>query len=42
LSAADRSNDALFNHVLWMMLKPGEPQPPAVARAPLHALQAGR
>jgi hypothetical protein len=42
LRAADRSDDALFNRILWHMLKPGSAAPPAVNKAPLHALEAAR
>jgi DNA-binding beta-propeller fold protein YncE len=42
LSAADRSNDDLFNQILWLMMKPDSPAPAAVNKAPLHALWAGR
>jgi DNA-binding beta-propeller fold protein YncE len=40
-SAADRVNDQLFNRILWMMMKPGTPEPVALSKAPLHALQSG-
>jgi len=39
LRAADRSDDGLFNKILWYMLKPDSPAPPAASKAPLHALQ---
>jgi DNA-binding beta-propeller fold protein YncE len=40
LSAPDRVDDQVYNHILWVMLK-GDAPPPAVRnRAPLHALQA--
>jgi len=42
LQAADRSDDALFNRILWLMLKPASPTPPAASKAPLHTLQAAR
>jgi YVTN family beta-propeller protein len=38
-TAADRVNDAVFNRILWQMIK-GPQAPPAIAiKAPLHALQ---
>jgi hypothetical protein len=40
-SAPDRVNDALFNNILWQMLKGTEPFPVAQAKAPMHLLQAG-
>lgn len=42
LRAADRSDDALFNRVLWYMLKPDSAPPSSGNKAPLHTLQAGR
>ena len=42
LRAADRSDDALFNRVLWYMLKPDSAPPPSGNKAPLHTLQAAR
>jgi hypothetical protein len=37
--AADRVNDAVFNRILWQMIK-GPQAPPAIAiKAPLHTLQ---
>jgi hypothetical protein len=42
LRAADRSDDALFNRILWYMLKPDSPAPPAASKAPLHTLQAAQ
>ena len=42
LRAADRSDDALFNRVLWYMLKPDSAAPPIENKAPLHTLQAAR
>jgi DNA-binding beta-propeller fold protein YncE len=42
LRAADRSDDALFNKVLWYMLKPNTSAPPLATKAPLHALQTAR
>ena len=42
LQAPDRSDDALFNRILWLMLRPDNPIPPAAYKAPLHTLQAAR
>ena len=42
LRAADRVNDALFNKILWMIVKNGEPEPTPRTAAPLHALQMSR
>lgn len=42
LRAADRSDDALFNRVLWYMLKPDSAPPSSGNKAPLHTLQAAR
>jgi DNA-binding beta-propeller fold protein YncE len=42
LRAADRSDDALFNRVLWYMLKPDTAPPSIGNKAPLHTLQAAR
>lgn len=42
LRAADRSDDALFNRVLWYMLKPDSAPPSIGNKAPLHTLQAAR
>lgn len=39
LRAADRSDDELFNRILWYMLKPDSAAPPVANRAPLHTLQ---
>ena len=39
LRAADRSEDALFNRILWYMLKPDSPAPPPASKAPLHTLR---
>jgi len=39
LRAADRSDDALFNRILWYMLKQGSEAPPAAGKAPFHLLQ---
>jgi DNA-binding beta-propeller fold protein YncE len=40
LSAPDRVDDAVYNHILWLMLKGGMPYPAARNSAPLHALEA--
>lgn len=42
LSAPDRSNDQLFNRILWSMMKPDSPAPPISIKAPLHVLQSGQ
>lgn len=42
LREADRSNDALFNQILWYMLKPELPAPPGASKAPLHTLEVAR
>src|SRR5215469_12683600 len=42
LRAADRSEDALFNRVLWYMLKPGSAPPSIGTKAPLHTFEAAR
>lgn len=42
LSAADRSNDDLFNQILWLMMKADRPTPAVVNKAPLHTLWAGQ
>lgn len=42
LSAADRVNDAVFNQILWTMIKSSKSAPPGVTKAPLHALQSGQ
>jgi len=39
LRAADRSDDALFNRILWYMLRQGSEAPPASGKAPFHLLQ---
>jgi DNA-binding beta-propeller fold protein YncE len=41
-SAPDRVNDAVFNQILWLMLKGSDPVPPAQTKSPVHALQASR
>ena len=38
-SAPDRIDDALFNRILWAMLKPDSAAPPVANMAPVHALQ---
>ncbi len=40
-SAPDRVNDAVFNDILWRVVK-GTPPPAASAKAPLHVLQVSR
>jgi DNA-binding beta-propeller fold protein YncE len=42
LRAPDRVPDALFNRILWLMIKGARPAPAATARSPLHALQMSR
>ena len=42
LRAADRSDGALFNRVLWYMLKPDNAAPSVGNKAPLHNLHAAR
>ena len=42
LTAADRSDDRLFNRILWLMLKQDNPEPSVGTKAPLHALQSGQ
>ena len=41
-SAPDRIDDALFNRILWAMLKPAGTVPPVTNMAPVHALQLAR
>jgi hypothetical protein len=41
-SGPDRVDDAVFNDILWQMLKAPATFPVAPAKAPLHLLQAGR
>ena len=41
-SAPDRVNDAIFNQILWSMLKGTQPFPATEAKAPLHLYQTGR
>ena len=40
LSAPDRVDDEVYNHILWLMLKGETPYPAAHNWAPLHALAA--
>ena len=40
LSAPDRVDDQVYNHILWLMLKGDAPQPVVRNWAPLHALEA--
>ena len=42
LRAADRSDGALFNRVLWYMLKPDNANPSIGNKAPLHTLHTAR
>jgi DNA-binding beta-propeller fold protein YncE len=42
LTAPDRVPDAVFNRILWLMIKGARPVPAAIARSPLHALQMSR
>jgi DNA-binding beta-propeller fold protein YncE len=39
LRVADRVNDALFNRILWLIVKGSEQTPAFDVKAPLHALQ---
>ncbi|HKV42697.1 MAG TPA: bifunctional YncE family protein/alkaline phosphatase family protein [Blastocatellia bacterium] len=41
-SAPDRVNDAVFNQILWFMLKGNGAPPVAQAKSPVHALQMSR
>ena len=41
-SAPDRVDDAMFNQILWSMMKGSEPLPETEAKAPLHAYRVGR
>src|SRR5215471_2609983 len=41
-STPDRIDDALFNRILWAMLKPAGTVPPVTNMAPVHALQLAR
>ncbi len=42
LSAPDRVDDQVYNHILWVMLKGDAPPPTVRNRAPLHAYEASR
>jgi DNA-binding beta-propeller fold protein YncE len=42
LTGPDRINDALFNKVLWAMLKPDQPMPRPESRAAVHLLEITR
>ncbi len=42
LREADRSDDALFNKILWYMLKADNVAPPLTNKSALHALQVSR
>ena len=42
LSAPDRVDDRVYNHILWLMLKGDAPEPAVRKWAPLHALEASR
>lgn len=42
LSAPDRVDDQLYNHILWLMLKGDVPPPVAQSHATLHALQSSK
>ena len=42
LTKPDRVDDALFNQILWSMLKGDEPMPRAKSQAPLHLLEMSR
>jgi len=39
LTAPDRIDDALFNQILWAMLKPDQEMPRPETKATLHLLQ---
>ena len=41
-SAPDRVDDAMFNQILWSMMKGSEPLPGTDTKAPLHAYRVGR
>ena len=41
-AAPDRVDDALFNNILWAILKGPEPFPVPPTRAPLHLFQTGQ
>jgi DNA-binding beta-propeller fold protein YncE len=42
LSAPDRADDQLYNHILWLMLKGDVPPPVAQSQAALHVLQSSK
>ncbi len=42
LRAADRVDDALFNKILWLIVKGNQLPPTATAKSPLHTLQLSR
>ena len=42
LTAPDRIDDALFNQILWAMLKPNQEMPRPEAKTELHLLQITR
>jgi len=42
LSAPDRIDDALFNQILWAMLKPDQPMPRTESKAEVHLLEIAR
>jgi DNA-binding beta-propeller fold protein YncE len=42
LRAADRSDDELFNQILWLMMKPDRPAPAVMNKAPLHTFWVGQ
>jgi len=42
LSAPDRVPDAVFNRILWSMMKGARPLPATSARSPLHTLEMSR
>jgi len=41
-SAPDRVDDAIFNQILWSMMKGSQPLPASDRKAPLHAYRVGR
>jgi hypothetical protein len=41
-SQPDQVNDAVFNEILWSMLKPGQPYPTVHSTAPMHAMTISR
>ncbi|MGA9389151.1 MAG: hypothetical protein WBV69_01770, partial [Candidatus Sulfotelmatobacter sp.] len=42
LSAPDRVDDRVYNHILWLMMKGDAPYPATRNWAPLHTLEASR